>query len=144
MASLRQAPILMRIILVAIVSWIAGVTAYFGAWALVYGERMTWGGDTTAVLFWSAVMFGFTFVVLYLPLLLAMRRMLHGVRPSWPFPAVAVAIGVVPTALIAFFNGGDMRALLSPEAFLFGVMFGVIGLVVGVGFAAVYRDVPPG
>lgn len=132
----------MRIILVAIASWIAGVTAYFGAGALVYGERMTWGGDATAVLFWSAVMFGLTFIALYLPLLFAIRRKLHGVRPSWPFPAVAVAIGTVPTALIAFFNGGDVRALLSPEGFLFGVMSGVIGLVVGVGFAVVYRDVP--
>lgn len=131
----------MRIILVGIVSWLAGVTAYFGALALAYGERMTWGGDTTAVLFWSAIMFGFTFAVLYLPLLLAVRRKLHGVCPPWPFPLVGVAIGVVPIALIVFFNGGDVRALLSPEAFLFGVMFGVIGLVVGIGFAVVYRDV---
>lgn len=126
--------------IVAIVSWIAGVAAYSVTLLLVYGERLSWGGDAKAVLFWSSVSFALVFLLLYLPVLRALRRRLRGVRPRWPFPLSASALGVVPTALIAVFNGGDLSSLLSEEARLFLVMFGVIGLVVGIGFARVHRD----
>lgn len=131
----------MQIILVAILSWLAGVTAYVGTLALAYGDPFSWG-DISAMLLWSALAFGITVFVLYLPALHVVRRVLHGVRPLWPFPLVAAAVGVIPAALIAFLNGGDMRSLLTQEASLFYVLFGVIGLVFGSGFAFVHRDKP--
>jgi len=132
----------MKIVLVAVIAWAVGATAYFGALLLAFGEPISWSGDTKAVLFWSAFVFSVAFFVLYVPVLRRIRRMLHGVKPLWPFPLAAVAIGVIPTAVIAFLNGGNARSILSHEAFLFYVMFAAIGIVVGVGFAAVNRNVP--
>jgi hypothetical protein len=43
-------------------------------------------------------------------------------------------LGIVPTALIARFRGGSLRALLTPEALLFYILLAVVGLVAGVGF----------
>jgi hypothetical protein len=116
------------------------LAAYFLALLLIYGEPLAWSGDTKAVLLWSAVAFGASFVVLYIPALHAVRRVLGGVSPRWPFPVLAGALGVVPTATIAYFNGGNLRSLLSQEAFLFYIMFAAVGLVVGVGFAVVHRN----
>ena len=121
-------------------SWIAGVVAYFGALYFVYGEApAALSGDAAAVLFWSLLLFALTYVGLYLPLLRVVHRRLGGVRPSWPFPVVAAGLGVVPTALIVFFNGGDTPALFSAEAALFYLMFAAIGFVVGIGYVRVHR-----
>ena len=129
----------MQMTIVALVAWVAGLVAYFGALLLIYGEPLAWSGDTKAVLFWSAVAFGISFVVFYLPALHGVRRVLGGVAPRWPFPVIAGALGVVPTAAIAFFNGGNLRSLISQEAFLFYIMFAAVGLVVGIGYAVVHR-----
>ena len=130
----------MQMVIVAAVAWVVGIATYFAALLLVYGERPSWSGDTKAALFWSALAFGALFLVLYVPVLQGIRRMLHGVRPVWPFPLAGGALGVIPTALIAFLNGGDVRSLLSDEAGLFYLMFAAVGIVVGVGFAVVHRN----
>jgi len=126
-----------KIIIIFIVSWVVGLAAYLGSLALFYRQSISFG-DLTAVLFWSILAFAVAFFALYLPALHAMRRWLHGVRPLWPFPLLAVLLGVVPTAAIAFFfSGGDVRSLASPEASLFYSMFGAAGIVVGLGYAFV-------
>jgi uncharacterized membrane protein YbhN (UPF0104 family) len=94
-----------QIVLVAVIAWAVGVATYFAALLLAYGERLSWNGDTKAVLFWSALTFSVVFFVLYVPVLRRIRRMLHGVKPVWPFPLAAAALGAIPTALIAFLNG---------------------------------------
>ena len=132
----------MRMTIVAFIGWLAGLAAYFVALFAIYGEPLAWSGDTKAVLFWSAVAFGISFVGLYLPALHAVRRALGGVTPHWPFPVIAAALGVVPTAAIAFLNGGNLRSMISQEAFLFYLMFVAVGIVVGVGFAVVHRNAP--
>ena len=132
----------MRMTIAVIVGWVVGLAAYFAAMLLIYGEPPAWSGDTKALLFWSAVAFGISFVVLYVPALHAVRRVLGGVTPRWPFPVIAGALGVVPTYTVAFFNGGDLRSLISQEAFLFYIMFAAVGLVVGVGYAVVHRNAP--
>jgi len=129
-----------QMVIVAAVAWVLGIATYFAALLLIYGERPSWSGDTKAALFWSALAFGALFLVLYVPVLHGIRRMLHGVRPVWPFPLAGGALGVIPTALIAFLNGGGVRSLLSDEAGLFYLMFAAIGIVVGVGFAVVHRN----
>ena len=131
-----------RLVIVAAMAWIVGVTTYFAALLLVYGERVSWSGDTKAALFWSALAFGVMFFAVYVPVLHGIRRMLHGVSPLWPFPLAAGSLGVIPTALITVLNGGDLRSLSSHEALLFYIMFAAIGIVVGVGFVVLARNGP--
>lgn len=128
----------MKIITIFVVSWVVGLAAYLGSLALFYRQSIS-SGDLTAVLFWSLLAFAVVFFVLYLPALFVMRRWLRGVRPLWPFPLLAVLLGVVPTAVIVLFFGGGVRSLASPEASLFCAMFGAVGIVVGFGYAFIYR-----
>jgi hypothetical protein len=129
-----------QIVIVAAVAWVVGIATYFAALLLLYGERLAWSGDTKAALFWSALAFGVLFFVLYVPVLRGIRRMLHGVKPLWPFPLAARSLGVFPAALIAFLGGGNLSSLMSHEAFLFYLMFAAIGVVVGVGFVVLSRN----
>jgi hypothetical protein len=78
--------------------------------------------------------------LVYLPSLYGLRHLLHGVRPGWPFPLLAVLLGIVPIAVIFSIWGGlSFRVLTSPEASLFYAMFAVVGLVVGFGFTRIHR-----
>lgn len=132
----------MKLIVVFLMSWVVGLAAYVGSLALFYRQPIA-GGDLPAVVFGSLLAFGLAFFALYLPVLLGVRRLLRGVRPLWPFPFLAVLLGVVPTALIALFWGGGADSWLTPEASLFYSMFGAAGLVVGLGFAFIHRhDLP--
>jgi len=124
-------------------SWTSGAIAYFATLFLAFDEvPASLSGDFAAVLFWSILCYALSYVVLYLPLLRAVHRGLGGVRPWWPFPLLAVIAGAVPTALIAFFNGGGMRGLFGAEAVLFHVMFAAVGIVLGVGYVLVHRSDP--
>jgi hypothetical protein len=122
-----------------IAGWIAGVLAYVGALALLYGQGLS-RGDAGAVLFSSLIVFALCYVLLYLPVLRLVRRGLGSSRPAWAFALVACAIGVIPTALIARFYGGSWHALATPEAGLFFILFAVVGLVVGLGFPFLRQD----
>ena len=122
-------------------SWVIGLIAYVVSCALIYQQMVPLAsGDFRAVALCSALAFGVAFYLAYLPALLALRSILHGVHPTWPFPLLAILLGVLPTAMILFFWGGIVRALLSPEATLFFAMFSIAGLTVGVGFARICRD----
>lgn len=128
----------LKIIAIFLTSWAVGLAAYLGSLAVFYRQSIS-SGDLSAVLFWSLLAFALAFFALYLPVLLGVRRLLRGVRPLWPFPLLAMLLGVVPTALILFFWGGGVRSLLSPEASLFYSMFAAAGVVAGFGFVFIYR-----
>jgi hypothetical protein len=115
----------------------AGLLAYVGALGVIWHQAIS-RGDFVAVMLWSGVAYGLSLLVVYLPVLRGLRRILPGARPRWPFPLVAVLLGVVPTALVFFFNGGQLRHALTPEAMLFYVMFAAVGLVLGLGIPRVY------
>ena len=119
-------------------AWGVGLVAYVGSLVLFYRQSIS-SGDLSAVLFWSLLAFAPAFFAMYLPVLLGVRRLLRGVRPLWPFPLLAVLLGIVPTALILFFWGGDVQSLFSPEGTLLYSMFAAVGVVVGFGFAFIYR-----
>jgi len=119
-------------------SWLVGLAAYLGSLGLIYQQSIS-SGDLVGVLFWSLLSFAVAFFGLYLPALFVMRRWLRGVHPPWPFPLLAVLLGVVPTSVITFFLGGDVSSLASPEASLFYSMFGAAGIVVGYGYVFIYR-----
>jgi hypothetical protein len=121
-----------------IIAWLAGLFAYIGALALVYGQWI--GGDFQFVGFVSLVAFALCYWLLYLPVLRIARRLLPRHPPAWVFALIAILLGIVPTALIARFYGGSLRALVTPEAILFYVLFAVVGLVVGVGFTHLRPD----
>jgi hypothetical protein len=127
-----------KIIAIFLTSWVVGLAAYLGSLTLFYRQSIS-SGDLSAVLFWSLLAFAVAFFALYLPALFGMRRWLRGVRPLWPFPLLAVLLGVVPTVLILSCWGGGIRSLLSPEASLFYSMFAAVGVVVGFGFAFIFR-----
>ena len=94
-----------------------------------------------AVLFWSAISFVLAFFLIYLPVLVLLRLSLGGVRPRWAFPVVAAFLGIAPTAFILFTWGGGLRSLLSDEASLFYALFGVAGLILGLGYTHIYANV---
>lgn len=122
-----------------IISWFLGLLSYVAGCAVIYRQPIPLtSGDFRFVLFWSLAAFALSFVLLYLPALFTLRRLLHGVRPVWPFPIVAIVLGVVPTALIFIIWGGGIRSLISPEASLFHCMFVAVGLIVGFGYAHIH------
>lgn len=129
----------MKTVILFTVSWLIGLCAYAGSCALFYRQTISLASaDFRSVVLYSFIAFAVAFCVVYLPSLLALRRLLHGVRPVWPFPVVAALLGVLPTALVLFYWGGTLRSLLSPEASLFYSMFGAVGIIVGIGFTRIY------
>ena len=121
-------------------AWAAGLLAYIGSLGLFWRQPIS-RGDFVAVVMSSAVGFLIAFLLVYLPVLFGLRRLLNGVRPAWPFPLVAVLLGVAPTGFVLFYWGGDLRSLLTPEASLFYAMFTVVGLLVGLGYVRIHRQV---
>ena len=135
---MKFAPI--KLFLLCVVAWIAGILAYIGALAALYRQSIS-SADFIAVLIWSAVGFVLAFLIIYLPALFSLRRVLGGVRPAWPFPLLAALLGIAPTAFVLFYWGGDLRSLISHEASLFYVMFSVVGIIIGLGYVRIHHQV---
>jgi hypothetical protein len=98
------------------------------------------GAEWKVVALSSALAFVVAVPLVYLPAMMLVRRALRGYRPLVWFPIVAALVGVVPTAFIMFAWGGGIEDLFSPEASIFYVMFLVVGVVFGLGYA-LGRDV---
>ncbi len=132
----------MKLAIVCVVSWLVGVAAYLSSLRLIYRQSAE-GADLTAVLFWSFVAALFAFVLIYLPIMLLLRRLLRGYKPAAAFPAVASLVFVLPTAFILFMFSTDgtgfLRSLVSPEALLFYFMFIAVGVSFGLGFVWCFR-----
>ena len=131
----------MRLAFVCVISWLVGAAAYLSSLYLIYGETVG-GADLTAVLFWSFAAALLAFPLIYLPLMLLLRRVLRGYKPA-AFPAVASLVFVIPTAfIIGMFSTdshGFLISLLSPEAMLFYCMFIAVGMTFGLCFVWCYR-----
>ena len=123
----------MRILWAGLAAWFAGLGVYELLLRLIWGQST--GGDWAAVAFWSAVAWALAVPILYVPILLLVRKLLGGYRPVALFSLAAALLGAVPTALIAFRWGGNLEALTTPEAGLFLGMFTAVGLVFGFGYA---------
>ncbi len=77
----------MKLLIVCIVSWLAGLLAYIGYAAAVYRQSIS-SGDLIAVVVLSGLVFALACIAIYLPVLMGMQRLLGGVRPmpAPPFP----------------------------------------------------------
>lgn len=129
----------MKTLFLFIMSWLVGLLSYLGGLAVFFGAPIMLTLDYfPPLLFWSLAAFTLSFLLIYLPALFTLRRLLHGVRPIWPFPILAIVLGIFPTALIFFMWGGGIRSLISPEASLFHCMFAAIGLIVGLGYTRIH------
>ena len=131
----------MKVILLTLSAWVAGIAAYLVALPLFYNGFGSLS-RLPAFLLWTLVAAFVIFPLLYLPCLLALRRLLHGCKPVLLFPLAACLLGFVSTFLTLFLLGTsgvpDARMLLGSEArFLYGI-FTVVGLIVGFGFVRLY------
>jgi hypothetical protein len=129
----------MTVVQLGVAGWLAGLLAYLAALALLYRQSIS-SGDLWPVVVSSLVAFGLCYWLLYLPVLRAVRHWLPRPRWVWVFPLLAMLLGVLPTALVARYWGGSLRAMLTPEALLFYILFAVVGLVVGLGFTRLDRQ----
>src|SRR5687768_1396472 len=120
-------------------SLLGGFALYIGVMALFFGMSYFSLSDLLAVCCLSLVPYAPTFFGLYLPALFGVRRLLRGVRPLWPFPFVAVLLGVIPTAALGLFWEVRSVFFVSGEALLVYSVFATVGIVVGFVFVFVYR-----
>lgn len=122
-----------RILIAVPISWIAGLATYVMALRWFWDQTM--GGDAIAVMLWSFIALLIAVPMAYWPTLTFLSRVLHGYRPRALFVLTAVALGIIPTAMIVLLWGGGLSGLLSPEAQLFYCMFAAVGLVLGLAFS---------
>lgn len=128
----------MKLVIVCIFSWLAGLLAYLGALAAFYRQSIS-SGDLIFAVVWSGVAFAFACMFIYLPVLMGMQRLLGGVRPA-SFPLVSALLGVAPTAFLFYCWGGNLGSLVSPEASLFYVLFSAAGFLLGLGYVRIQRQ----
>ena len=122
----------MRLAFVYLVSWALGLIASLAVSHFYYDEPLS-----------VADLFGFStlsFVpallvcsLLYTPGLLRLRRRLGGCRPRTFFPLLSAVVLNAPVVFIIAWQAG--RTMSSGEALSFAVIFLVMGLASGIGFA---------
>lgn len=129
----------MKLLIVCIFSWLAGLLAYLGALAVFYRQSIS-SGDLVGIVVYSGAGVALSSIAVHLPVLMGMQRLLGGVRPAWPFPLVSALLGVAPAVFVIFCFGGNLGSLASAEASLFYVMFSAAGLVLGLGYVRIQRQ----
>lgn len=123
----------MRALITVGAAWLLGLAAYEACLRVFWNQSM--GTDWRSVALSSAVALGVTAPTIYWPAMRVVRRLRGGYRPIALFVITAIAIGIVPTALILWFWSGRLSDILSAEARIFYVMFSIVGVVVGIGYA---------
>ena len=129
----------MTSLLLVVVSWAAGMMAYLAALRAFYGQDIS-SGDLAPTFFWSLLAWCIVSFVALLPVFRWLQR-----RGGWSMrPATLGLAGLaacfLPTALVLGVWGGlTLGDLVSPEAILFEVLFGVSGVILGVGYAALRK-----
>ncbi len=133
---------ILKLSVVCVVSWLIGVAVYLSSIYLIYGQAVG-RADLTAFLFWSLMAALFALSLIYLPIMLLLRKLLGGYKPVAAFPVVASLMFIIPTAFILGVFSTDgydfLRSLSSPEALLFYCMFIATGVVFGLGFVWSFR-----
>ena len=118
-----------------VLAWMAGVAAHVAALRGLHGEVIS-SGNLYPVLIWSFLAWCIVSLIALLPIFRWLQR-----RGGWyAHPASLALVGLatcaLPTALVLGVWGGlTVEDMLSPEAVLFYVLFGVSGVILGLGYA---------
>jgi hypothetical protein len=131
----------MRLILVAIAAWMAGIIVHLALPYLLWQERFG-VEDLLGIILMSSGYSLVVFLLIYLPGLFWLRKRLGGCTPASYFPLAAASILNIPVALVIGLLHNFGGAFSTGEALLFGFQFIVAGLVFGAGFVTVYKDRP--
>ncbi len=127
---------LLRLIIVALTSWLIGVgvisaISYFIYEELSFADLLGFGGM-------SLIASVFVFTGLYAPGLFWLRRRLRGCEPAILFPLASALFLNAPLFMVLALLAG--RKMVASEAVLFASGFLTMGLVFGLGFIWSYRD----
>ena len=137
---------LLKMGLVASVSWLLGVAAYLLSHYILYGEVVGRSNDEIINLV-TVICYSLVMIVLVYPAMMAgvKRRLLAGsTKPALAFPLAASALFIVPTVIFLIISGdvGFIGSLFSPEMMPLYCMFIVIGIPFGLGYVWVERTTP--
>lgn len=126
----------MRLLLIFVLSWLAGLAAVSAISYFVYDELSR--ADFFGFAGFSLVGASLATALLYAPGLFWLRRLLGGCRPAIVFPVASSLFLNGPIFLIVALVAG--RKIVSSEAVLFVSGFLATGLLFGIGFIWNYRE----
>jgi hypothetical protein len=127
---------LFRIILVALGSWLIGLSVISAISYFVYDELSL--ADFLGFAGMSLIASVFVFTVLYAPGLFWLRRHLKGCEPAIFFPLASALFLNAPLFMALALMAG--RKMVASEAILFASGFLTMGLMFGLGFIWSYRE----
>lgn len=128
--------LLMRLIIISLISWLAGVAVISASSYFFYGELSS--ADLMGFAGMSLIGAVIVFAALYIPGLLWLRRRLRGYRPALLFPLASALILNIPVFLLIAFMAG--RNMVVSEAILFASGFLTMGLIFGLCFVWSKRE----
>jgi hypothetical protein len=131
----------MKLLVVAIAAWFAGLVAHLLPPYLLWQERFG-VEDLLGIVLISSVYSVGVFLLIYLPGLFWLRKRLGGCKPASYFPLAAASLFYIPVALLIILLHKFGGAFSTGEALLFIVQFMVAGLLFGAGFANIYKERP--
>ncbi len=130
----------MRLIIVAIAAWFAGIVAHLLPY-LLWQERFSIE-DLLGIILISSVYSLGVFLLIYLPGLFWLRKRLGGCKPASYFPLAAASWFNIPLALLIYLLHKFGGAFSTGEGVLLVVQFLVAGFIFGAGFADFYKERP--
>lgn len=95
------------------------------------------GGDTHAVIFWSALAYIPIGLIYILICVVIKHRTSHPLLRNLLYPICCALVFVVPTTFVIVMNGGS--SFFSPEAQLFNVLFVSTEVTFGLGYSLVSK-----
>jgi hypothetical protein len=123
------------------------IATVLGSAAYIYALRAIWnqdvGDEYAAVVFAALTSLLVAYPLAYLPMLKLLQRKLSGTKRYVLFPCCAIALGIIPVAIINLRWNLGFRAMLSPESQLFYIYFLVVGAVIGGLYPLIWPDVDP-
>jgi hypothetical protein len=131
----------MRLLIVVIAAWFAGMVAHLLPPYLLWQERFG-VEDLLGIILISSVYSLGVFLLIYLPGLFWLRKRLGGCKPASYFPLAAASWFNIPVALLIYLLYKFGGAFSTGEAVLFVVQFMVAGFIFGAGFANFYKEHP--
>ncbi len=137
---------LLKLGLVASVSWLLGLAAYLLSHYILYGEVVGRSNDEIMNLV-AVICYPLVLMIVFYPAMMTcvQKRLLAGsTKPAWAFPLAASTLFIMPTVILLIISGDwDLvGALSSSETIPLYCMFIIIGIPFGLGHVWVERTTP--